>query len=94
MKLIETDNLERIMLELKFQREDLIKAHKLYKMVCTWQGRGFCLKPQGGRIALTVFSPLQATNLEPLPSLEDLDNTVFGAERKKRLSIIGKKAGV
>lgn len=87
MKLIETDNLERIMLELKFQKEDLIK-------VCTWQGRGFCLKPQGGRIALIVFSPLQATNLEPLPSLEDLDNTVFGAERKKRLSIIGKKAGV
>lgn len=38
MKLIETDNLERIMLELKFQREDLIKAHKLYKMFVLGRG--------------------------------------------------------
>ncbi|XP_045154258.1 mitogen-activated protein kinase kinase kinase 2 [Echinops telfairi] len=41
------------------------------------------------KILLVVNGSTQATNLEPLPSLEDLDNTVFGAERKKRLSVIG-----
>ncbi|XP_044625140.2 mitogen-activated protein kinase kinase kinase 2 isoform X3 [Equus asinus] len=41
------------------------------------------------KILLVINGSTQATNLEPLPSLEDLDNTVFGAERKKRLSIIG-----
>ncbi|XP_004276908.1 mitogen-activated protein kinase kinase kinase 2 isoform X1 [Orcinus orca] len=41
------------------------------------------------KILLVINGSTQATNLEPLPSLEDLDNTVFGAERKKRLSIVG-----
>ncbi|KAB1279165.1 Mitogen-activated protein kinase kinase kinase 2 [Camelus dromedarius] len=41
------------------------------------------------KILLVINGSSQAANLEPLPSLEDLDNTVFGAERKKRLSIIG-----
>ncbi|XP_027444226.1 mitogen-activated protein kinase kinase kinase 2 isoform X2 [Callorhinus ursinus] len=41
------------------------------------------------KILLVINGSTQATNLEPLPSLEDLDNTVFGAERKKRLSLIG-----
>uniref|UniRef100_H0UZM2 mitogen-activated protein kinase kinase kinase n=1 Tax=Cavia porcellus TaxID=10141 RepID=H0UZM2_CAVPO len=41
------------------------------------------------KILLVINGSTQATNLEPLPSLEDLDNTVFGGERKKRLSIIG-----
>ncbi|KAF6361785.1 mitogen-activated protein kinase kinase kinase 2 [Rhinolophus ferrumequinum] len=41
------------------------------------------------KILLVVNGSTQAANLEPLPSLEDLDNTVFGAERKKRLSITG-----
>ncbi|XP_025784437.1 mitogen-activated protein kinase kinase kinase 2 [Puma concolor] len=41
------------------------------------------------KILLVINGSTQAANLEPLPSLEDLDNTVFGAERKKRLSIIG-----
>uniref|UniRef100_A0A8D0QC64 Mitogen-activated protein kinase kinase kinase 2 n=1 Tax=Sus scrofa TaxID=9823 RepID=A0A8D0QC64_PIG len=42
------------------------------------------------KILLVMNGSTQATtNLEPLPSLEDLDNTVFGAERKKRLSIVG-----
>ncbi|XP_007954588.2 mitogen-activated protein kinase kinase kinase 2 [Orycteropus afer afer] len=41
------------------------------------------------KILLVVNGSTQATNLEPLPSLEDLDNIVFGAERKKRLSVIG-----
>ncbi|KFO27593.1 Mitogen-activated protein kinase kinase kinase 2, partial [Fukomys damarensis] len=40
------------------------------------------------KILLVINGSTQATNLEPLPSLEDLDNTVFGGERKKRLSII------
>lgn len=46
------------------------------------------------KIAFIFLFSLQATNLEPLPSLEDLDNTVFGAERKKGLSVVGKKASV
>ncbi|KAM9085868.1 mitogen-activated protein kinase kinase kinase 2 isoform 2-T4 [Megaptera novaeangliae] len=41
------------------------------------------------KILLVINGSAQATNLEPLPSLEDLDNTVFGAERKKRLSVVG-----
>ncbi|XP_036713095.1 mitogen-activated protein kinase kinase kinase 2 isoform X2 [Balaenoptera musculus] len=41
------------------------------------------------KILLVINGSTQATNLEPLPSLEDLDNTVFGAERKKRLSVVG-----
>uniref|UniRef100_A0A673SRH0 mitogen-activated protein kinase kinase kinase n=1 Tax=Suricata suricatta TaxID=37032 RepID=A0A673SRH0_SURSU len=41
------------------------------------------------KILLVINGSTQATNLEPLASLEDLDDTVFGAERKKRLSIIG-----
>lgn len=83
------------MLELKFQRIDLVRPiNNTEYLGCIWQGKGFCLKPQRGRIALIILFPLQATNLEPLPSLEDLDNTVFGAERKKRLSMIGKNASV
>ncbi|KAK1337039.1 hypothetical protein QTO34_003084 [Cnephaeus nilssonii] len=41
------------------------------------------------KILLVVNGSTQATNLEPSPSLDDLDNTVFEAERKKRLSVIG-----
>ncbi|XP_036176181.1 mitogen-activated protein kinase kinase kinase 2 isoform X2 [Myotis myotis] len=41
------------------------------------------------KILLVVNGSTQATNVEPLPSLDDLDNTVFEAERKKRLSVIG-----
>ncbi|MXQ80482.1 mitogen-activated protein kinase kinase kinase 2 [Bos indicus] len=41
------------------------------------------------KILLVINGSAQATNLEPLPSLEDLDNTVFGAERKKGLSVVG-----
>ncbi|ELW62212.1 Mitogen-activated protein kinase kinase kinase 2, partial [Tupaia chinensis] len=40
------------------------------------------------KILLVLNGGTQAGNLEPLPSLDDLDNTVFGAERKKRLSVI------
>ncbi|ELK32872.1 Mitogen-activated protein kinase kinase kinase 2 [Myotis davidii] len=41
------------------------------------------------KILLVVNGSTQATNVEPMPSLDDLDNTVFEAERKKRLSVIG-----
>ncbi|XP_036995749.1 mitogen-activated protein kinase kinase kinase 2 isoform X3 [Artibeus jamaicensis] len=41
------------------------------------------------KILLVINGSTQATNLEPLPLLDDLDNTVCGAERKKRLPIIG-----
>lgn len=41
------------------------------------------------KILLVINGNVQATTVEPLTSLEDLDNTVFGAERKKRLSMIG-----
>uniref|UniRef100_A0A8D0HIC8 Mitogen-activated protein kinase kinase kinase 2 n=1 Tax=Sphenodon punctatus TaxID=8508 RepID=A0A8D0HIC8_SPHPU len=41
------------------------------------------------KILLVIYGNTQS-NMEPLPSLEDLDNTVFGVtERKNRLSIIG-----
>jgi len=37
------------------------------------------------------FQSPSVNNVEPLPSLEDLDNTVFGVtDRKRRLSVIGK----
>ncbi|XP_035879592.1 mitogen-activated protein kinase kinase kinase 2 isoform X3 [Phyllostomus discolor] len=41
------------------------------------------------KILLVINGSTQATNLEPLSSLDDLDNTVFGAEKKKRHPIIG-----
>lgn len=37
------------------------------------------------------FQSATVNNVEPLPLLEDLDNTVFGVtDRKRRLSVIGK----
>lgn len=37
------------------------------------------------------FQSPSVNSVEPLPSLEDLDNTVFGVtDRKRRLSVIGK----
>ncbi|KAL2302212.1 hypothetical protein Nmel_009631 [Mimus melanotis] len=46
------------------------------------------------KILLVIHGNTQSpsvNNVEPLPSLEDLDNTVFGVtDRKKRLSVIGK----
>ncbi|XP_016057202.1 PREDICTED: mitogen-activated protein kinase kinase kinase 2 isoform X3 [Miniopterus natalensis] len=41
------------------------------------------------KILLVINGSAQATNLEPLPSLDHSDNTVFEAERKKRLSVLG-----
>lgn len=41
------------------------------------------------KILLVGSGNTQATNLEPSPSLDDLDKTVFEAERKTRLSVIG-----
>lgn len=41
-------------------------------------------------IIRTLFQSPSVNNVEPLPSLEDLDNTVFGVtERKRRLSVLG-----
>lgn len=41
-------------------------------------------------VTCTLFQSPSVNNVEPLPSLEDLDNTVFGVtERKRRLSVIG-----
>lgn len=46
------------------------------------------------KILLVIHGNTQSpsvNNVEPLPSLEDLDNTVFGVtDRKRRLSVIGK----
>lgn len=93
MMLIATENLGRITLELKFQRINLLRPRQrilgLYLI-----GEGVWLKPSRRRITFIFLFSLEATNLEPLPSLEDLDNTVFGAERKKGLSVVGKKARV
>lgn len=37
------------------------------------------------------FQSPSVNSVEPLPSLEDIDNTVFGVtDRKRRLSVIGK----
>ncbi|XP_041516575.1 mitogen-activated protein kinase kinase kinase 2 isoform X2 [Microtus oregoni] len=41
------------------------------------------------KILLVMNGSTQATNLEPSPSSEDLNNTQLGAERKKRLSVVG-----
>lgn len=41
------------------------------------------------KILLVVNGSTQATNLEPSPSPEDMNNTQPCAERKKRLSVVG-----
>nr|XP_021501043.1 mitogen-activated protein kinase kinase kinase 2 [Meriones unguiculatus] len=41
------------------------------------------------KILLVLNGSTQATNLEPSPSPEDLTSTPLGAERKKRLSVVG-----
>lgn len=41
------------------------------------------------KILLVMNGSTQATNLEPSPSSENLNNTQLGAERKKRLSVVG-----